>query len=138
MEYKRFGNQIVVRLDDGDEIISSLKEICAQAGVVSGNISGIGATQKMRLRVADFENDGFVFQDFHESMEITSLAGNITQAGQEVSIHLHGTAADREMHLHGGHIVSCTTSATAEIFITVLRGRIQREASGPTGTIKFG
>ncbi len=137
MEYKKFKNQIVVRLDDGEEIISSLKEICTRAGVASGSISGIGATQKMRLRVADFENGGFVFQDFHESMEIISLTGNITQVGQEVSIHLHGAAADREMRLHGGHIVSCTVSATAEIFITALDGRIQREASGPAGTIRF-
>lgn len=139
MEYKQFGSQILLRLDPGDEVIASLEEVCRQTGVTSGCVSGIGAAKELNLRVAAQETGGFIFRSFHGLLEITSLSGNIAQTEEGISIHIHATAADRNMHLYGGHLASCIIAITGEIFITVLDGVVTREAQNhsPIGTLRF-
>ena len=43
MEFKKFGDTYVVRLDRGEEIIASLTELCAKENIVLGSIEGLGA-----------------------------------------------------------------------------------------------
>ena len=59
-------------------------------------------------------------------MEITSLNGNITRKDGEVYIHLHGTMADQENRIHGGHVIELTIGATCEMFVRVLAGEVNR------------
>ena len=43
MEYKVFGNTLALRLDKGEEIVSSLKKVCEQEKIRLGVVSAIGA-----------------------------------------------------------------------------------------------
>lgn len=127
MKYKRFGSKVVIRLDDGDEIIASITEVCIKEDISSGIIQGIGATEEMRTRIYDKASDSFVFKDLTGSREITSLTGNITMtAEEELFIHIHITAADKEMKISGGHLMSCIISVTGEIFLDILDGTVNR------------
>lgn len=120
MESKRFGSEIILRVDDGEELLQAVESACSQHGVTSARVNGIGALSSARLRVINTANDGFVFRDFTEPMEITNIIGNITADGDGLFLHLHLNAADREMRIYGGHVMNCVIVNTAEIWITEL------------------
>ena len=49
MEYKRFHNKYVVRLNSGEDILQSIKELAKKEGIRLGNVSGIGAVNKAEV-----------------------------------------------------------------------------------------
>lgn len=129
MDYKRFGSKIILRLDDGDEVTSALKKVCENEKICSGSVHGIGATEQLKTRVYDNKSSNFIYKEFDNFMEITSLTGNITMNGEELFMHLHITAADASMNIVGGHMETCVISKTAEVFLEVLDGVVQRSES---------
>jgi hypothetical protein len=126
MEYRTFGKKTILRLDEGEEIVSSITRVCRDENITSAIVSGIGFTTAMRVRIYDKENDEFLFQTITGSMEITSLTGNVFQADNGLFTHLHIMAADRTMAIRGGHLVSCVIGATGEIVIEALDGSVTR------------
>ena len=64
--------------------------------------------------------------EIKEDCEITSLIGNITVKNGEPYVHLHITVAGKGGNVYGGHLLKTVISATAEIFITVLPGTVER------------
>ncbi|MHA2502155.1 MAG: PCC domain-containing protein, partial [Candidatus Kariarchaeaceae archaeon] len=53
MEYTIEGDRIIVRIDRDEEILESLKNICSEQNIKSGQIMGIGATKRVTLRYLD-------------------------------------------------------------------------------------
>ena len=49
MNYKRFKNKYIIRLDKGEEIVQTLKHFCKKHKIKLGYISGIGATNKAEI-----------------------------------------------------------------------------------------
>ena len=47
MEYRKFGKQYVIRLEKGEEIVSSIKDLCVKENIKLGSLSGIGAVNKV-------------------------------------------------------------------------------------------
>jgi hypothetical protein len=139
MEYRTFGSKTILRLDAGEEIVSSITDLCKKEGITSALVSGIGFTTEMRVRIYDKEEDQFHFQTITGSMEITSLAGNVFQADNGLFTHLHIMAADRSMTIRGGHLVSCIIGATGEIVIESLDGSVTRGECDDyrLGTMRF-
>ena len=43
MEFRKFGNKYVVRMDRPEEVVSTLKQFCQAQGITLGWIMGIGA-----------------------------------------------------------------------------------------------
>ena len=118
MESKRYGREIVLRVDDCEELLHALETACKEHAVRSARVSGIGALKNVQLRVLNPTMDGFLLRDFNEPMEITSLSGDITADRDNAFLHLHLTAATGEMQVIGGHIMHCIIASTAEIWIT--------------------
>ena len=48
MEYRKFGKQYVIRLEKGEEIVSSIKDLCEKENIKLGSLSGIGAVNSNR------------------------------------------------------------------------------------------
>lgn len=44
MEYKRFNNTIVARIDKGEEILENIKEIALKENIKLASVSALGAT----------------------------------------------------------------------------------------------
>ena len=65
MKYKRFGEDIVARLEVGEEVIASLSDIAEREGVTFAEVSGIGAADDIAVSVYDvgakryFDNEYF-------------------------------------------------------------------------------
>ena len=79
MKYKRFGEDIVARLEVGEEVIASLSDIAEREGVTFAEVSGIGAADEFDVSVYDVKAKVYFDNTFREPLEITSLSGTVTE-----------------------------------------------------------
>ncbi len=133
MDYKRYASKILVRLDPKDEVIASLTQICKTEHIALGIVSGIGAVNQAKVGLFNPVTKEYYSTTFEKDFEITSLTGNVSQMHGEVYLHLHATLADVEHHAFGGHLNAAVVSATAEIWIDIVEGAVDREASKEIG-----
>ncbi len=126
MESKRFNNKIVVRLDKGEEIVSSLMKVVKEYNVKLGTIQALGATNYVKIGLFNVEEKKYYSNVLTKDMEITSLIGNISQKDGEPYLHLHINVADGKQNVYGGHLNECIISATCELFIDVIDGEVDR------------
>ncbi len=139
MEYRRFGDKYVVRLNKGEEILESLKKLCKDENIKLGRVTGIGATNKATVGLFNVETKEYHSTELTGDMEITNISGNISQMNGEVYLHLHITVCDEENRAFGGHLNSAVISATCEIIIDVIDGTVDRKFDEESGLnlIKF-
>jgi predicted DNA-binding protein with PD1-like motif len=60
-------------------------------------------------------------------MEITSLVGSISTKGGEPYLHLHINLCREDMSVVGGHLNECRISATCEMIVRKIKGRVERK-----------
>ena len=127
MEYRRYGNTYMVRIDLGEEIVESLKKLCGDEKILLGRVEAIGAADHAVIGVYDLAKKEYHPETIDEFMEIASLNGSITAMDGKPYIHLHVTLADQRHGIHGGHVLEMRVGATCEMFITVLDGKVNRQ-----------
>ena len=49
MEYKQFGSQYFIRINPGQELVSTLKEFCKAKKITLATVSGIGSLKSVTL-----------------------------------------------------------------------------------------
>ena len=133
MQYRQSGHTYRVRIDRGEEIVGRVKELCEKENIRLGRVEAIGAADQAVLGVYDPEKKEYYPEEIREFMEIASLNGNITTMEGQTYIHLHATLADRQHHLHGGHVIEMRVGATCEMFITALEGEVDRKKDAELG-----
>ncbi len=139
MDYKNFGGVFYVRLDRGDEIISSILDVCRKEHIGSAAYSGIGGCEEAQIQTFIPETNTFELQTLCGMLELVSLTGNvITDDEGELYHHTHAVFSYKngEQHcLAAGHIKSIIVSYTAEIELRpVVGGTIKRQFDPETGT----
>jgi uncharacterized protein len=133
MEYKRFDNKVVVRIDKGEEIVDSIKTICKELNITLGSIVGIGATNKITIGLLNTQTKKYQSKEFIGDHEITSLNGNITTLNNEVYLHIHVTIGTIEHKTVSGHLTAAVISATFEGIIDIIDGKVPREFNDTVG-----
>jgi uncharacterized protein len=133
MQYKVFGSTIVVRIDRGDEIMASVKEICKKEGIKLASISALGAVDHAVVGLYRVEEKNYLPNTFDGDMEMTSLTGNVTTKDGEVYLHMHADFADARGRVFGGHLTEAVISGTCEMFIQLIDGEIGRRLDEATG-----
>jgi predicted DNA-binding protein with PD1-like motif len=126
MDYRKFGDAYVIRLDIGDEIMDALTRICADNRIRLGTIQGFGTTDRARIGLLNTATKEYAPQDFEGDMEITSLLGTVSQKDGEVYLHIHIAAGLPDQGVVGGHLDFAHVSATAEIVIRAIDGEADR------------
>ena len=127
MESRRFGNQWVVRIDKGEEVVGTLKRFCSENGVRLGSVGGIGAADSIRVGLFRTGTREYVTTDLKGDFEITSLTGNISTMAGQVYLHLHITLSDADYRAFGGHLNTAVVSGTCELVVTEMAGEMDRE-----------
>ena len=51
MEYRRFGSDIVARMDKGEEILAQIKEIALKESIKLASVTALGATNDFTVGV---------------------------------------------------------------------------------------
>ena len=133
MNYKRFDNKVVVRIDKGEEIVDQLKTICKKLDIKLGSIVGIGATDKGTIGLLNTKTKKYQSKEFTGDHETAPLVGNITLMNGEVYLHLHVTICNVEHKALGGHLTSAVVSATFEGIIDIIEGQVTREYNDEVG-----
>ena len=133
MQYQRFDQTYMLRIDIGEEITESLEKLCEREGIRLAQVSAIGAADHAVIGVYDLREQQYHREELDGFMEITSLAGSVTEKDGKPYIHLHATLADQQHALHGGHVIALRVGATCEMFVRVLAGKVNREKDGELG-----
>ena len=137
MEYKRFGDTIVQRLDKGEEILEQLKAVSVKEGVRLAAVTGLGAVSDFTCGVFNTQTKEFKGNRFTGVYEIVYLGGTVSTMDNGYYAHLHLAAGDENGSVFGGHLSEAYISATAEIVITVIEGRVDRSYSEEIGLNLF-
>jgi len=133
MEYRRSEREIIIRLDEGDEIISSLKAVCRKEKVESALVSGIGAARKAEIAHYDTKERKYNSKKFEGMLEIVSLSGNIAMLDGEIVPHLHLAISRDDFSTVSGHLMSAEIAPTCEIALFPYGSKIERKFDGKTG-----
>lgn len=133
MDYKKFDNKYIMRMDKGEEIVQTLKKFCEDKNITLGYIKGIGAVNRATIGLFKIDTKKYVSTELKGDYEITSLLGNISTMNGEVYLHLHINLADEEHKTYGGHLNSAVISATGELMIETIEGTVDREFSENVG-----
>lgn len=137
MDYRKFDQAYYIRLDRGDEILSSLTDLCRREGIAAASVKGIGGCGHAAVGV--FDPDGKVYrrQEADGMLELISLDGNVTVYEEQPYLHLHATfayhGADGAAKVLAGHLLEATVLLTGEIVLTPADGRIRRRCDDALG-----
>lgn len=137
MEYKRFENTVVLRIDRGEEITSALKKVSEKENIKLASVSAIGAVDRFTVGLYSVGEKQYKKNTFTGDFEIVSLSGNINTMDGEYYSHLHMSAARSDGSVAGGHLNEAFVSATCEMFITILDGKVDRFHDEITGLNLF-
>ena len=137
MEYRRFGNTIVARIDRGEEILAAVRVIAGAEHIQLASVSALGATNDFTVGVYNVDEKQYHANDFKGNFEIVSLTGTINTMDGEFYTHLHMSAGDEKGQVFGGHLNRAVVSAVCEMVITVIDGVVDRRFSEEIGLNLF-
>ena len=122
----------VLRLSSGQDLRASLETAFATLSNTHGIaaaciVSAVGSLSHAVLRYADRPGG----TEIAGPLELLMLSGTLSADGA----HLHGSIADSQGQVRGGHILpGCTVRTTAEVVIALLPGwEFRRELDAATG-----
>ncbi|NLK95781.1 MAG: DNA-binding protein [Clostridiales bacterium] len=137
MEYKRFDNIIIARIDPGEEILENVEKIALAENIKLANVNALGAINNFTVGVFDVNTKEYHSNNFIGNYEIVSLTGTINTMNDKYYCHLHMSAGDSEGKVFGGHLNKAYVSATCEMVIQIINGRVDREFSKEIGLNLF-
>ncbi len=126
MEYRRFGNTIVARIDKGEEILGQVKEIAIKEEIKMASVRALGAVGEFTVGVFQTEEKQYLANRFAGNFEIVSLTGTISTMDGAFYCHLHMSAGNEKGEVFGGHLNRAVVSATCEMVIEVIDGTVGR------------
>lgn len=137
MEYRRFNNTIIARFDKGEEILEQIKEISLKENIKLASVSALGATNDFTVGVYNIDEKKYYSNTFQGNFEIVSLTGTINTMNDEFYTHIHMSAGNDKGEVFGGHLNRAVVSATCEMVIDIIDGRVDRFKDEVTGLNLF-
>ena len=138
MEYRKFPQGYVLRLDPGEEVVSSLTRLVADENILLGSVSAIGAANDVTIGIFNTAEKQYYAQRYQGDYEISALVGSVTRKEGEPYLHLHITIGNPITgQVHAGHLTSAVISATLELFLQVWDGEVGRKFSDKVGLNLF-
>ena len=127
MEYRKFAQGYVLRLDPGEEIVEKLTELVEHENVQLGSVTALGAVNDVNIGIYSLAEKKFMGRHLQGEYEVSALVGNVTRQDGKPYLHLHITVGNPAAgEAWAGHLKSAVVSATAEIFLQVWDGSVGR------------
>lgn len=133
MDYRKFGNTYIVRLDKGEEILEQVRALALKEGIHLASVQALGAVNDFTVGVFDTAEKKYHANSFQGNYEIVSLTGTIDTMEGAFYCHLHMSAGDGQGRVVGGHLNRAVISATCEMVVTEIPGAVDREFSRDIG-----
>jgi predicted DNA-binding protein with PD1-like motif len=129
------GNDILVKMEKGEEILPTLSKVVEKYGVSSGTVVfGIGMIKN--LEVGYFNGKEYEKKVYPENLETLSFHGSIAE--NEPRFHIHASCANRDHNVVGGHLFSGMADPLLEIQIRKLdEVKFRREKNQKSGLMEL-
>lgn len=137
MEYQRFKEKVFVRMDPGEEIVAQVREIALKEKIQLASVSALGAIGSFTVGVYHPKQKKYDSNCFCGDYEIVSLTGTITTKDGQFYSHLHMSAGNDKGQVFGGHLNEAVISATCEMVIDIVDGRVERRLDDKIGLNLF-
>ena len=137
MEYKRFENTIIARIDKNEEILEQVKTIALKENIKLASIQALGAINDFTVGVFKVDEKKYYANSFQGNYEIVSLTGTINTMNDEYYCHLHLSAGNESGQVFGGHLKKAIVSATCEMVIQIINGKVDRVFNEEVGLNVF-
>ncbi len=137
MDYRKFNNYYVVRIDKGEEILEKIKEIALKENIKLAKVSALGATNDFTVGVFKTGEKKYYSNTFTGDHEIVSLTGTINTFNGEFYTHIHMSAGNDKGEVFGGHLNRAIVSATCEMIIVEIPGKVDRKFDEEVGLNLF-
>jgi predicted DNA-binding protein with PD1-like motif len=125
----RSGNDLVLRLADGEDLVASLVGLDMGSAVVIGAIGMVRSARLAYWNGAEYETF-----EVPGPVELLSMQGNLGYEGDTPVLHCHVAVASRRGVTQGGHLVAAVAHNTVEIVCRRLPGIVLERRSEPSGT----
>ena len=126
MDYRRFGDTLIVRLDKNEEIVEQVRVLAEKEKIRLATVEALGAVDDFTVGVFFTNEKKYYSNRFQGAYEIVSLTGNISTMDGHFYQHLHMSAGDAKGNVKGGHLNSANVSATCEMVIRIIDGEVDR------------
>ncbi|HEX5474460.1 MAG TPA: DUF296 domain-containing protein [Vicinamibacterales bacterium] len=133
MRYTRLGQEFLLRLETGDEIVGTVTEFAAAQELHAAAVEGIGSVYDAVLGYFDRSSRTYLRHSVKEDTEIVSLLGNVALKDGKPLPHLHVVLGSREFAAIAGHLFEGRAAATVELVIRPLAGSARRTKDETTG-----
>ncbi len=137
MDYRRFGDTVVMRIDRGEEILSRLRAMAERENILLASVRALGAVGDFTVGVFRTGEKKYFANRFTGDYEIVSLTGTISTMDGAYYAHLHMSAGDEQGHVVGGHLNEAIVSATCEMVVEIIDGRADRAFDPDVGLNLF-
>ena len=137
MEYRRFHDTIVARIDRGEEIVEQVRVIAEQEKIELASIQALGAVNDFTVGVFRTSEKKYFSNDFQGDFEIVSLTGTINTMDGKFYSHMHMSAGNEKGQVFGGHLNRAVVSATCEMVIRMIDGVVDRTFDEQVGLNLF-
>ena len=134
MEYRQFGDDYIIRMERGENILADIKEVCQREKITLGSLQGIGALGEVTIGVFDREQFKYLSETYKGDFEIASCLGNISTQEGENYLHIHIVVGNvHDGKVYAGHLSKGIISLTGEFVIHKINGIVEREYSKEVG-----
>ncbi|MBQ6591338.1 MAG: DNA-binding protein [Solobacterium sp.] len=137
MEYRRFKDTVIIRMDPGEEILEEMQRVAEQEQIKLASVSALGATNDFTVGVFDPAEKKYYANHFTSNYEIVSLTGTINTMNGTYYAHLHLSAGNDKGQVFGGHLNRAVISATCEMVIRIIDGKVDRIFNEELGLNQF-
>jgi len=126
----RRGEDLFVRMTDGEDLLSGLSGLDVSTALIIG---GVGMVRG--LRVGYWNGDSYEEHRVDDPAELLTMQGNIAMHGSERIVHCHISVARRDGTVAGGHLLAATVTNTAEIALRLPPGITLERREEDTGLL---
>ncbi|MEZ4396889.1 MAG: PPC domain-containing DNA-binding protein [Candidatus Krumholzibacteriia bacterium] len=132
MDHRETPRGFLLRLDRGEEIISTLTRWLEEKDIRFGALTGIGAVDDPELGLFTMKTKEYLRTRFEGEYEIVNLTGNVSTVDGKPFPHIHGLFSDLGCQVVGGHVFHAEVAVTCEIDLAVYPGEVKRSKDAIT------
>lgn len=124
----------MLRLEQGDDILKTLRAFSNSQRLRASFFEGIGSLYKAVLGHYDFKDTKtYKYETFDEDLEILTLSGNVSTTNQKAMPHAHVSLGRRDFTVIGGHLEEGSLANTVEVRMNKLPGKLLKAKDEEVG-----
>lgn len=123
----------IVRIDSGEDLVSTLLAFVRDHDIPSGEIRGIGTLREVELGYFDPEDKRHHRTTWPGSVELVSFLGNVAWTDEGPHLQAHAVIAGPDMVARGGRFVRGVVSTAGEFTVTPTNVRVRRALDPAVG-----